>query len=130
MCAWTNEKRVRYELMSSAWMSLFAMTRAIGILMKQPGLRRQWIGAVVQYIRDNYSNNNEMAVDAIVGNTRNYLFAFAVAVELNLPYIRMHVKEASEVLPDPEHMLETPCRYREEKVNFYYDIHNSVVLSR
>ena len=102
----------------SAWMCLFAMTRAIGILTKQPKLLKRWINAIVKYIRHNYFKNNKMPVDAIVGNTKNYLFAVAVSLKLHLPYIRMHIKEASEVLHDPEHMIERPCRYRGQQVNF------------
>ena len=130
-------KKVRYKLMTSACTCLFAMTRAIGILTKQPQLRKKWISAIVEYIRYNYVDNNDgtlVAVDAIVGpDSRGYLFAFAVALKLHLPYIRIQVKEASQVQGDPKDLIEATYRNRENKVNFLYDIHHSiqsVVLSR
>jgi len=107
-------------------MRLFAMTRAIGILTKQPELRKRWISAIVEYIRTNYIDNNETSttVDAIVGpDSRGYLFGFAVALELHLPYLRIHVKEDSQVLGDPDDLKETTYRNRENKVNFLHDIH-------
>ena len=98
--------------------------------MKQPELRKRWISAIVEYIRSNYvdiSNETLAVVDAIVGpDTRGYLLAFAVALELQLPYLRIHVKEDSQVLGGPEDLMETTYRNRENKVNFLHDIHHSI----
>jgi len=65
------------------------MARDICILMKIPDLRQQWINIIAQYIRENYGN--PVQLDAIVGpDTKGFVFALAMAMELKLPYISAH----------------------------------------
>jgi len=81
----------------------------------------------VEYIRDNYVSKS-VTVDAIVApDKRGYLFAFAVAVELDLPYFR--IQEARRIQNDD--LIETEYRDREDTVNFLdlFEIRRLVVLS-
>ena len=93
------------------------MTRDIIILTKEPDLRKRWINAIVEYIRENYSDESLVTVDAIVGpDTKGYLFAFAVALELHLPYFR--IQEARQLTTND--LFQTKFKNRENEVDFLF----------
>ena len=97
---------------------MFAMTRDIIKLTKQPDLRKRWINAIVEYIREYYGN--PPAVDAIVGpDRRGHLFAFAVALELHKPYLQIRKPENVSADADGEDLRQTTYINRYEKVNCF-----------
>jgi len=101
---------------------MFAMTRDIIKLTKQPDLRKRWINAIVQYIREHYGN--PPAVDAIVGpDRRGYLFAFAVAFELHKPYLQIRKPGNISADADGRDLRKTMYINRDEKVNCFCEIH-------
>jgi len=97
---------------------MFAMTRDIIKLTKQPDLRKRWINAIVQYIREHYGKRPD--VDAIVGpDRRGHLFAFAVAFELHKPYLQIRKPENVSADADGEDLRQTKYINRYEKVNCF-----------
>jgi len=107
---------------------MFAMTRDIIKLTKQPDLRKRWINAIVEYIREYYGN--PPAVDAIVGpDRRGYLFAFAVAFELHKPYLQIRKPGNISADADGRDLRKTMYINRDEKVNCFCEIHRLFFVS-
>ena len=80
-------------------------------------------------IREKYGPRVEDHVDAIVGSDSGFVFPLIIAMELQLPYIPMHVMhEFGEVPADPDDVIQTTYINRKNKVNFLLYICRSVVI--
>jgi len=103
------------------------MTREIWILPRKPKLLKRCRDVIVKYIRENYGGET-LTVDAIVApETKGFIFASIVAVQLLLPFIP--ICKAKELLAHPGDLKTATYISRKNQVSLTCEIPRSVVFS-